>query len=272
MKLIKSVKIGIVSLFVFGAVMLGCEEEIIKADGNRDIDTCYFPLEIGNYIIYKLDSIKYDDFNMTDTTISLWVRELVESSFFDNSENEIFRIERSYKRDEAAEWGSAGFDIWSAHINDNNAEKVEENQRYVKLGFPLFEGKEWSGNQYINTDPIDDGSIDSMIESPLVYLEGWQYKVVSLHNSYALNGLNFDSTVTVLQHQFGIQTDTVGAFEIYAKNIGLIEKEVWVLSTQCSICDPNDTVCKIECFNSNWEDKAEAGFIFKMKILEYGKL
>ncbi|MEZ5002491.1 MAG: hypothetical protein R2730_05580 [Chitinophagales bacterium] len=260
--------IGVLVLLIVG--FTACEEEIIKADST--VDKTYYPLIIGNYVVYQLDSIIYDDFDGSDTTITLFVRELVESKFIDAGGNEVYRIERAYKRSLTNVWGSAGYDIWYANFTGNNAEKVEENQRYIKLAFPLRLGKEWLGNQYINTQPISDGGIDSMIENPLVYLDGWMYEVTALNEAKTIGNLSFDSTVTVVQHQYGIQTDTIGGQEIYAKNIGLIYKDLWVLSTQCNRCNANDTACKLECFNSPWLDKAEAGFVLKMKAIEYGAL
>lgn len=260
--------IGLLALLIIG--FTACEDEFIKVDSTQN--EAYYPLIVGNYVVYQLDSIIYDDFDGTDTTITLYVRELVESKFIDAGGKEVYRIERAYKRNLANTWGSAGYDIWFANFDGSNAEKVEENQRYIKLAFPLRLGKEWLGNQHINTQPIDDGGIDSMIPNPLVYLDGWTYEVTSLHQPLTFNNLSFDSTVTIVQQQYGIQTDTIGGQEIYAKNVGLIYKDLWVLSTQCNSCDPNDIACKLECFNSPWLEKAEVGFVLKMQIIDYGTL
>ncbi len=273
MKLLKPLKFSLVCMSICFIVFNACDEEFIEA--NTEVDTSYYPLEVGNYIIYSLDSTVYDDFVDTNYSVSLIVRELIESTFIDARGDEAYRIERSYKWNESDNWGDAGFDIWFTNFQGNNAEKVEESQRYIKLAFPLSLGKTWHGNSYINTDPIDDGSIDSIIESPLLYLEGWEYEVITLHEPMTLNGISFDSTTTILQHEYGIATDTIGSIEVYAKGVGLIQKGMWKLTTQCSHCDPNDVVCKALCFYSTWDGengKAEAGFIVKLEILEYGKL
>ena len=49
------------------------------------------------------------------------------------------------------------------------------------------------------------------------------------------------------------------AIEKYARNVGLIEKQMRILDTQCII----------ECEGEPWEVKAEKGFILKQRILEF---
>lgn len=263
-------KVLSLSLFTMIIILISaCSEEIIEANTNNDN---YMPLIVGDFITYKLDSFIYNDFTQTDTQKTFLVRELVESTFEDASGNEVYRIERAYKVNESDSWGSAGYDIWFANHNGNNAERIEENQRYVKLNYPLFDGKSWDGNIHINTNAINDNDIDSLVENPLEYLEDWEYVANNYEISEIINDLSFVSTVTINQQSFGIQTDTIGAHEIYAKDVGLIYKELWVLSTQCSSCDDNDIPCKIECFESSWLEKAESGFVVKMEITSYGSL
>ena len=49
------------------------------------------------------------------------------------------------------------------------------------------------------------------------------------------------------------------AKEQYAKNIGLIAKEYLILDTQCIE----------DCIGMTWEEKAEQGFILRMKMIDY---
>jgi hypothetical protein len=256
----------VVLILLFSA----CSEEFL--DTTERIEYNYFPLEVGDYIIYQVDSFVFDDFTMTDTQSSFLVRELVESIFVDASGNEVYRLERAYKVNEADSWGTAGYDIWFASKKGNSFEKIEENQRYVKLLFPIKNGNEWKGNIHINTQPLVNDAFGTPIENPLRYLNDWDYTVNNLNEPYNINGFSFDSTVTIIQNEYGIQTDTIGAREVYANHIGLIYKEIWVLSTQCSDCDNNDVICKTECFNSTWLEKGEAGFVVIQEILSYGEL
>jgi len=246
-------------IILITCLLSACDEVYILPD---EVDTTYFPLEIGNYIIYQIDSTVYDDFNMVKNERTLQVREIVESTFTDASGEESFRIVREYRDSSLDDWGSVGYDIWFSSFEGLNAERIEENQRYVKLAFPVSLGKIWDGNVHINIDP----------DGPLGYLEGWEYEISEIHEPLSMNGMNFDSVLTVIQQSSGTVIDTVGAREMYAKHVGLIYKELWVLESQCTMCQPDDTQCIIDCQQSPWEDKAERGFIVKQQILEYGRM
>lgn len=49
--------------------------------------------------------------------------------------------------------------------------------------------KTWAGNSYINTD------------SPLVYLDDWEYKYTDVNETFDTYAGTFDSVITVLQHE-----------------------------------------------------------------------
>jgi hypothetical protein len=254
--------------FLFLALMMSVVTAMFIASCDDDtelpaeIDTGYFPLEVGSYIIYQVDSIVYDDFNDTVIERTLEVREIVESVFSDAGGGESYRIERQYRNNEGEVWGSVGYDIWFASFDGNNAERIEENQRYIKIAFPAREGKTWPGNIHINVDP----------EGPLGYLEGWEYSIVTVDQSAVVGGQQFDSTMTVIEQSSGTAIDTVGSRSVYAHNIGLVSRELWVLESQCSDCAPGDTQCIDSCFSLPWLQKAEKGFVVKQTILAYGNL
>ncbi|HYV91228.1 MAG TPA: hypothetical protein VE978_05570, partial [Chitinophagales bacterium] len=149
------------------------------------IDQSYFPLVTGKYIIYDVDSLGYWGFNDTIIHHTYQIKEEVDSPYIDNAGNHAFRIIRSRRNDASSSWVVT--DIWSSNLTDQTAEKVEENLRFIKLDFPIILNKQWYGNNYIQAD------------SNLVFLNGWRYEYTSVHQPLTLNGLSFDSTVTVSQ-------------------------------------------------------------------------
>ena len=86
------------------------------------------------------------------------------------------------------------------------SKKVEENIRFTKLVFPIKNGEYWNGNAY----------------NDLLFCE---YTYDSIHEPYELNSFSFDSTVTVLQKDLYTAVDYQNAYEVYAKNVGLIYKK-----------------------------------------------
>ena len=88
-----------------------------------------------------------------------------------------------------------------AQYVNNQAHKVEENIRYVKLVFPLKINLKWNGNAY-NTN-----------ETQLYYIK----ELDSRWN-------NFEKTCLVIQKEKESLVDKYYQTERYAKNVGLIEK------------------------------------------------
>ena len=76
----------------------------------------------------------------------------------------------------------------------------------MKLRFPLIEGNVWNGNLYNN-------------------LAAQDFSLTTLNSSSILNGMNFDSTLTVLQSDYEDLLEKSFAIEQYAVGAGLIYKE-----------------------------------------------
>jgi len=182
------------------------------------IDESYFPLMIGKYIIYDVDSVGYNSFDNSSRISNYQIMEQVDSPFIDNAGNQAFKILRSRRTNADSAWVAT--DVWSANLTDHTAEKVEENLRFIKLDFPIELNREWYGNAYIQTD------------SPLQYLSDWQYKYTAVHQPLLINGNSFDSTVTVSQHDDENVIEQTIYTEKYAKHVGLIYKLEEQLSTQ----------------------------------------
>jgi hypothetical protein len=181
----------------------------------------YYPMHVGNYIIYRMDSLKYINVGSQDTLISYHAKEVVEDSITDNLGRPSYRVVR-YLSDttETAEWTpSIAFLVTPLK---GSVEVVENNLRFIKLVTPVQDAISWLGNAYIDTKSDD---------SPVPYMDGWNY-------TYANTGLPFDVlagtipiTVTVKEADevSGLgdnsYTQTVYSAEVYGKNIGCIYKK-----------------------------------------------
>ena len=181
-------------------------------------DTSYFPLSTGKFIIYEVDSIVMSDFFNTTDTVHYQLMEAVDSAYTDAGGRQAFRIVRSRLDSLNGAWRI--IDVWSANVTETTAEKVEENLRFIKLSFPVLLNKTWAGNSYINTD------------SPLVYLDDWEYKYTDVNEAFDTYAGTFDSVITVLQHEDINAIQTVLYQEKYAKQVGMIYKEEQNFETQ----------------------------------------
>ncbi len=191
-----------------------------KTDDNvRPLGREYYNDKVGSWVIYQVDSIVYSDFNNVTQKIDTFnyqVKELISEKFLNVSGIETNRIERYKRKDQAFSWEI--INVWTSNINNSSLEKVEENIRYTKLSFPVLENKVWPGNQYNTLSP-------------------WDYTYRNVDKPLSLNAFNFDHTVTVIQKD-SIDNNFIEkhfAREIYARDIGMIYKQVDTLEEQNSI-------------------------------------
>jgi len=182
--------------------LFSCKKD--KIDAPVDVGYSYYPTKAGNWIVYQVDSIVYDDFTGTVDTFAYQLKEVIESDFIDNQGRNSQRIERYHRANDTLQWILK--DVWYSNRTNTTAEKVEENVRYIKLIFPVKLSQEWNGNAYNYFDPQI-------------------YKYSDLYKSYDANSLHFDSTITVIQkEELNLILDDY-AIEIFAKNVGLVYKK-----------------------------------------------
>ena len=239
-----------VSVVTLLFLLAGCKgEDPITIDFKYD----YYPLEIGHWISYDVDSITYDDFTtpVTVDTASFQVREYVESIYMDLDNRETYRIEKQIRNNSAQNWIID--DAFQVNLLPTNLQKVEYDFRYIKLIFPPRANETWDGNLYI--DVIDNPQYEYLDRDRY----DWEYVYESVDEPFEINGFSFDSTLTV------IQIDDENAFEkkyskeIYAKHVGMIYREFIILETQL----PPTGV--------PFEERAELGFIIRYTINDYGQ-
>jgi hypothetical protein len=177
----------------------------------------YYPLEIGRYIIYRMDSLKFINVGSQDTTISHLAKDVVEDSITDNLGRPSYRVIR-YLND------TAGSGDWMPSIaylvtpTRNSVEVMQNNLRFIKLVTPVQDNITWKGNAYIDTKSDD---------SPVPYMDDWNYTYANTGLSYALSAETVPVTVTVSEAD-----ETTGSAdsylqvtqstEVYGKGIGMI--------------------------------------------------
>ncbi len=193
-------------LFLSSVIIFSCKKDPVATTVNQDQK--YFPLQVGRSIVYTVDSIHFNDVTMTSDTTHFQLKEEISSSFYDSAGGETFMISRYRRMNDTLNWFET--DEWSAMVNKSRAEKTEENLRFVKLIFPIADGISWSGNQYIDTS------------NGLANYSGWVYRYSDVHAGKILNGLSFDSTVTVTEYDNENLIEKDLEMEVYAKNFGLV--------------------------------------------------
>lgn len=206
-------------------LMAACKRQVIPAD-EIDLGKEYMKLAVGHSIEYAVDSIIFDDFNQKTDTFQLEFRDEVASTFEDNEGRLSYVINRFYRQDSTYQWES--FYSYYATATSDRIEVIDRNLRFIKLVFPVKLNTRWYGNSYLPT----------ALNPELQWMDQWDYKYASINEPYSTGFMVFPSTLTVNQADYveGNPADA-NAFsaqgfsqEVYAKNVGLIYKELtrWV--------------------------------------------
>lgn len=211
----------------------------------------YYPSPIGGSITYNVDSIAFNDFTVPPSidTFSFEVMEVYESVYLDITGDSVVRIEQFKRLDSSMPWQISH--IASVKHIGQNSQKVENDLRFVKLVYPPALGKTWDGLLYL--DVMDDPNLEYLDRSRF----DWTHRYTAVHEPLILNGLSFDSTSTVIQIDSENLFEKKYSKEVYAKGVGLIEKELLILSTQSPPTGEPFLV------------RAEKGFILKYTIKDY---
>jgi hypothetical protein len=187
---------------------LGCKKDSIEQPPEFGYD--YFPIDVGHYNVYQVDSVIYNIPFDTVYRYSFQVKELNEGVYTDSEEKQSVRLVRYYRKSPTDAWVIKN--VWSARLKDGKAERQEENIRLLKMVFPLRKNTQWDVNA-LNT-------LDKQLA-----------KVDSIDVPYTLNGMAFDKAAFI-----NIITDTNLITyklhrEVYSRKIGLIYSKYYNLQS-----------------------------------------
>ena len=172
----------------------------------------YFPLTVGKYITYSLDSIVYyTNFNTSAVVKSYQVKQVVDAQITDALGRPAYRILRYIRTGTTGPWTPDN--TFMAVPTDNNIEYVENNLRFIKLVSPIRQDYSWQGNKYIDV---------SSASSTLKYMDGWDYTYDSINMPAKVGALTIDNTIKVAQIDNQTSIDRTFSEEKYAKGIGLV--------------------------------------------------
>jgi len=179
--------------------------------------TDYFPIKVGAYFIYAVDSLVTDQTIPTPYTYDLMLQ--VTDSFPSSEGGYIYVIQRSKRADSTKPWSS--LTSWSIRLTPYQAVVDEGNTPYVKMETPIANGTAWNGNALNNLNggekclDSDDNTCDI-------------YALANVGKPYALDGgLSFQNSLTVVQsdnENLIVYQDRRS--EVYALKTGLVYREI----------------------------------------------
>ncbi len=218
----KFLLVGVLAIAI-SSFISSCRKQTID---NSTVQTkAYFPLELGKYVEYSVDSTKYNSFDCSTVQTHWLLRYTVADTFSDDSMRRSYRIEIRQRRADSSSWHTQGNILVTP--TEYALEYSQSNLKFIKLTFPIIDGLYWNGNSYIPTADQD-----------YTYFNNWVYTYANVGQPYNTGFVNFDNTVTVNEADESLNTaDGPGAYsyktyskEVYAKNVGMIYRELthWV--------------------------------------------
>lgn len=238
-------------LLLFLFFWLGCKEQ--KDDFTFENGFEYFPLEVGNYKIYQVDSVIYDPASggINRDSSRTFIKETLIEKYSDDAGAEVFKIERAQRNTPADPWTITN--IWTTSHNELRAYRTEENLKFVPLVFPVQARKRW--NSLVFTDPALQVEIAG---EPIEIFKGWSSEIESADQAEKIGDFDFEKVTMVIHADEENLIELRSVIEKYAKGVGLVFKEMKILDTQC--ISP--------CEGQPWEEKAEKGFILRQVLIE----
>jgi len=243
-------------IFVGLLFLISCDETTESLDLDYGYD--YYPVEIGKYIIYDVDSITYDpsgNDTSVDTTTYQAKEEIVDT-ILDNEGRTVYVIHYSTRNDVDEAWQLAN--VYTTVATSQWAERTEENLKFVKLLFPQKVEDTWDGNRYF----VEENILVTVRGETLELFKNWNSAIIDKGNSTTIGTFTFDDVLTVRHADNENLIERRFVEERYARTVGLVEKTVMILDTQCGGNLSN-------CIDLSWEQKAEKGFMLKMTVNNY---
>lgn len=184
-------------------------------------DAAFYPLEIGKYVIYNVDSIIWNDELCVEVIKKYQIKHIISDTFTNNEGTFSYRVETKIRERVQDSW--TPHDVIYVSRFGNNLEWVHQDLRFIKMVFPVQNQRQWKGNAYI---PSQD--------SKRWYFDDWDYQYAQLGEPYNAGEVVYDETVTVHQVDRVINNPetlpldsasrTYGK-EVFAKGIGMVYRE-----------------------------------------------
>ncbi len=185
------------------SIGVSCKKDDTTPNSVSNFET-YFDLTPGRYIVYDVFEVFHDETALIKHDTSVYqLKTLVGDTITDNQGRIARKYIRSKRNTSSESWVIT--DVWTTIIEGNRAELVEENERIIKMMFPLSLSTKWNANVF---NP--GNSLDCFYRN--------------IHKPMQLNGLQFDSISTIDQENERNLIEYRRKYETYANHVGMVIK------------------------------------------------
>jgi len=201
-------------------------------------------------VVYDVDSTVYDDFTGDTIYFKYRIKEKLAENITDNEGRPAIKMIRYIKQyNPNVSYDNMLWeikDVWSYTKTARTLEVVEEDVRFTKLIFPVVEDATWDGNAH-NT------------------LGSRDYKYSYINRAETINGTAFENVLYVEQKDDKLKNVIHREFYIekYAKNVGLVYREIKDLLSGTVTLNPNGTIVPVE-------NRIKSGIKYKLTYVTHG--
>ena len=205
--------------FWFSLVLVSACNET-KDLGPETLGVDFYPINIGQYRIYEVEEIQFKIVGFD--TLNYQLRETIFDSI-QSIDQTTYLLRRDVRQNSLQEWESDS--IWAVASTDTYIAVSENNIPFIKLTFPVIDGREWNGN-----------SLNSR-GNQIYYYQGVSQAIV---DSVAAE----DHVRVVIED---IEENITGLdlrSEVYVRGVGLVEKD-YLTQRNCTASDCGDDLGKV---------------------------
>ncbi len=239
-------KLSPYSFFIILIFIISCNK---KVETPPDLGYDYAPAIIGKYVVYDVDSTVYNE-SMDTIYYKYRIKEKLEEIYVDNESRKAIKLVRYIKKyDPLLSYDQTVWqikDVWNYTKTPTTLEVVEEDVRFTKLSFPIKENASWNGN-----------ANNSKGE--------WNYTYKYIDQAEKINGTMFENVLYVEQKDDKNENRIHRQYYIekYAKNIGIVYKEIKDLYSKTVKLYPNGLPIPVE-------ERITYGVIYKLTYVTDG--
>jgi len=246
-------KFIIFMLFVVILAYTGCERTTDPLDPEI-LGYNYTPLAVGKQWIYKTDSIFFTKTNiiLRDTVSNYTLVKVVDTVINVFGEKE---YALDFFKSDAPE--GPWFFVDNAFITTNKSMmiKTEFGLDFIAFTYPVKKFVRWNGvSRFSNKNSI---LIRGEFYEPFSYWTGDTYFYKNIFSKDVIDAKSYDDVVHLEEVNYEDALNKIYSESRYARNIGLIYREFWLLKTQ------------IDDMSMPWDTKAERGLILTQKLHSY---
>lgn len=239
-------------------LLYACSSDEGQVEFNNGIN--YIPLTEGSWYEYRLDSTIFNDFDNSVTEKHWDLRIEIGETINEGEGDELVKINRFLRPANTSQHFT--FDkVWFAKIVNNRLVTFEDNLHFIKLVFPVIEGKTWFGNQFIAPQGNDNPNTSTQFYS------NWEYSYESVGQPETVQNTNYSDVVHVNQANEVGGPGAIQHFvadEWYAYNIGLIKKRMEIVVENCGANN-----CSEKQLPVLERSQLRKGFILNMELTDY---